>query len=369
VLVEGYADVVALHEAGVQNVVAASGTALTAQQVRLLKSYARTVVLLYDADNAGQMAAARGIHTALDGGLGVYLLTLPAGADPDSFVRQFGAEAFTNLMKGERQDFVGFLTDAARRAGRLDTPEGKAAAAGEIVEAVSRVKDPVAQDAYLLRAAAALGVPDATLRPLLRDRLRDRRHAPAAPPEARPSAGDDERPNGPPPPLVVIMRPEEGDLLRLMLQHGAPMVEHVLGRMAIDEFTEGPVRTLVEALLDQFQAGRVDPSAFTGGQAGEVVQRLAVEVMSEQHALSERGAAKRGKELERLDAQPFAVATSAMKLLKLDRVDEVIAALRHRIGVAEGAGEDITALTRELIELNELRRQIDRNAFLEWNAS
>jgi DNA primase len=369
VLVEGYADVVALHQAGVANVVAASGTALTAQQVKLLKSYARTVVLLYDADAAGQAAAARGIHVALDGGLGVYLLTLPAGADPDSFVRQFGAEAFANLLKEERQDFVAFLAESARRTGRLDTPEGKADAANEIVDAIARVGDPIVQAEYVRRAAAALGVYEADVRKRLDLRLRDRRAAPAAPPEARPADRHEMRPVPPPAPPTVVMRPEERDLLRLMLQHGAAMVEHVLGRMAIEEFSDGPVRQMAQTLRDQFEAGHVDAGVFTRGEGGEDLKRLAAEVTAEAHAISTRGAEKRGKEPERLDARPFDVATSAMRLLKLDRVEEALAALRLRLAAAEQAGEDATAFYAEVDALNELRRQIDRNAFLEWNAS
>ncbi|NNF57450.1 MAG: DNA primase, partial [Rhodothermaceae bacterium] len=125
-LVEGYADVVSLFQAGIKHVVASSGTALTPQQVRLLGRYARTVVLLYDADNAGVNAALKGIETVLAGGLAVYAVTLPDGADPDSFVQRFGAEAFRTLLREERQDFVGFIVQHARRLGGLDTPEGKA---------------------------------------------------------------------------------------------------------------------------------------------------------------------------------------------------------------------------------------------------
>ncbi|MEM8559560.1 MAG: DNA primase, partial [Bacteroidota bacterium] len=90
-LVEGYTDVVSLHQAGVEHVVASSGTALTPQQVRLAGRYAQAVVLLYDADSAGLDAALRAIDLVLAEGLGVYAVALPDGADPDAFVQQFGA--------------------------------------------------------------------------------------------------------------------------------------------------------------------------------------------------------------------------------------------------------------------------------------
>jgi DNA primase len=368
VLVEGYADVVSLHQAGVPNVVAASGTALTAPQVRLVKSYARTLVLLYDADTAGQSAAARGIETVLDGGLGVSLVTLPDGADPDSFVRQFGAEAFTAYLEKERQDFPAFLAAAARRSGLLDTPEGKAEAASRMADAVARVGSDIARDAYLLRASEELKIPEAQLRPLLRESLRGRR-SDGAPRRAAPERTPAEAaaPPGPPPPPPVVMRPEEGDLLRLMLLHGPPMVEHVLSRMAIEEFSEGAVRDIAAALIAQYEAGAVDAEAFQRGDFGEEVQRLAAQVTAEQHAISERGAAKRGKEPERRDAHPFVGATEAMRQLKLDRLEEALAEVKDQIHAADEAGFDATPLRAQLQTLQNLRVQIHEKRFLDWN--
>jgi DNA primase len=365
VLVEGYADVISLHQAGIRNAVAASGTALTAQQVRLLKTYARSVVLLYDSDAAGQSAAARGIEAVLDGGLAVSLVTLPDGADPDSFVTRFGAEAFAGYLERERQDFPAFIAAAAKRAGLLTTPEGKAEAAHRLMEAVGRVRDPVAQDAYMLRAAEVLGVPDATLRQLLRQRRRppgagDRLAARASSEGAAPPPSQGAAP---------AMRPEEGELLRLMLREGTAMVEHVLSRMAVDEFSEGPVRAAVAALITQYEAGHMDPEALVRGDYGGDVQSLAAEVLSERHVVSRRGASKRGVEPESRDARPFEAATSAMRFLKLDRLDEALADVRRQIYAAEQGGSDATELYRRVTALTELRSQVERGTFLEWNAS
>src|SRR5690606_14406171 len=118
--VEGYADVVSLHQAGIRNVVASSGTALTAGQIRSVSELARTVVLLYDADAAGVGAALKGVEAVLRAGLAVAAVTLPEGADPDSLVRQFGAEggaAFRHYLREQRQDFVMFIAGQARREG------------------------------------------------------------------------------------------------------------------------------------------------------------------------------------------------------------------------------------------------------------
>ena len=285
-----------------------------------------------------------------------------------------GGAAFRNYLRAHRQDFVAFIAGQARKAGLFASPEGKAEAARRLLDAVALVRDPIAQDEYLLRAAAELGVPDATLRPQLRRRLQERAEgrAPAGLPPAPPS--DDlppadargMRPYVPPP---VIMRPEEAVLLRLMLEHGAPMVEHVLSRMALDEFSEGVVRGTAERLIAQYEAGAVEAEPFLRGDFGEETQRLAAEVLTERHALSENWQRRIGIAVPGLDAQPYEAAVSAMRLLKLDRVEEAIEAVKRQVFVAEQEGADVTALLQQQDGLNALKRQIEQGAFLEWGAA
>jgi DNA primase len=301
---------------------------------------------------------------ALEGGLAVYLVTLPEGADPDSFVRQFGGEAFRNFLKRERQDFVTFLTAHARRSGGMDTPEGKAATARAVLEAVARVRDPIAQDAYLMRAAEELREPDTRLRQLMR-RAPQRREEP--PPASRPE-------DGPPPEApaasAIEMRPEERTLLRLMLLHGEPMVEHALSRMALEEFSEGAVRALVAGLIAQFESGTVHAEPFLRGEFGEEVQRLAAEVLAVSREVSANWQTKVGVAVaDELETRPFEAANSAMRYLKLYRVGEAIEALKQQLFVAERAGEDVTELQRRQVELDQLKKSIASGDFLEWNAA
>jgi DNA primase len=293
--------------------------------------------------------------------MGVSLVTLPEGADPDSFVGQFGGEAFVAYLDRERQDFPSFIVEAARRSGALDTPEGKADTARRLVEAVSRVRDPVAQDAYVGRAAAALQVPDATMRQLLRRRGR------ANTPERRAAGGGDGAASVPP--IAIEMRPEEAELLRLMLSEGASMVEFVMSHMSIDEFSEGPVRAAVAALIAQYESGEVEPDAFLRGEFGEEIQRLVAGVMSDPYSVSPRGASRRGVAPERRDARPRAAAGSAMRLLKLDRIEEALAEVKRQIFLAEQSGADSTDLYHRVTALTDLRARVDRGAFLEWNAT
>lgn len=364
-LVEGYTDVISLHQAGVKNVVASSGTALTAPQVNLLARYAKTVVLLFDADAAGVIAALNAVEIILAEGLAVYVVRLPDGADPDSFIRQFGLEAFKKVLREDRLDFVSFIVDQARKSGGLESGEGKGAVAEGLMRAVARIDDPVAKEHYLLRAAGELGVPDAVLRSKYAVASRSRRREERKPPP-RYRDSDTLDQSAAPAEASVVMRPEERSLLRLMLEHGPPMVEHVLMKMGVDEFSEGMVRTVVEHIIEQYQKGEFESEAFLEGDLGPDIQRFAAEVLSEAHAPSDNWALKMGIDVPTLDARPFEAANSAMQLLKLDRLDEALERQTGRIFVADKAGEELTPLLTELDTLNALKIQIGRGEFLEW---
>jgi len=371
ILVEGYTDVISLHQAGVQNVVASSGTALTPEQVRALGRYAKRVLLLYDADSAGAAAALRGIDLILREGLAAYVVALPDGSDPDSFVQQFGGEAFRKYLQKHRQSFVHFKVAAARRAGTLGTPEGQAETANAILASIAQIPDTVAQDGYIRIAAEQLGVPDIHLRTQFRDVLRDERAAPrreernAPPPEVH--APDAATPDAPAAPVRFMMRPEEGALIRLMLQHGRPMVEHVLSHMALDEFSPGPVRQTVELLLAQYERGAIDRDAFVDGTHGPLVQKIATGVLVDRHAVSENWSLKQGIRVPGMNAEPYEAAASAMTLLKLDRVNEAIALVNRQTFAAEQAGEDLTDLQHRMQQLQQLRGRIERREFFDWN--
>ncbi len=365
ILVEGYADVVSLYQAGIKNVRASSGTALAPQQVQLLSRYAKKVVLLYDADAAGINAALKAVEIVLTGGLAVYVVQLPDGADPDSLVQKFGAEAFKKVMREDRVDFVSFYAEHARSSGRLDTGEGKGAVAEALMRAVARIDDPVAQEHYILRSAAELGVPDALLRSQYSDASRHRRREERKPPPRHRELEGSEAAVLPIQPRLV-MKPEEESLLRLMFEHGPPMVEHILMKMGVEEFSSGIVRDVVQHIIQRYQIGSFEREDFLRGDLGAEIQRFVAEVLSETHALSSNWELKVGIDMPTLDSHPYEAANSAMQYLKLDRVAEAIEQVRHQIFIADQARENLTPLQEELQKLNALKIQIQRSEFHEW---
>ena len=112
-LVEGYTDVMSLHEAGIENVVASSGTSLTQEQVRLIKRFTQNITILYDGDAAGIKASIRGIDIVLEEGMNVKIVLLPDGEDPDSYSKKVSNEEFTKFLKENETDFIRFKTQAS----------------------------------------------------------------------------------------------------------------------------------------------------------------------------------------------------------------------------------------------------------------
>ena len=161
-LVEGYTDVISLHQSGIANVVASSGTSLTEDQVRLIKRYAPTVCILYDGDAAGMKASLRGIDLILKEGLNVKVVTFPEGEDPDSFARSRSSSEVSEHLTGNAQDFMVFKADLLM-AECGDDPVKKATAIHEIVESIALVPDLVLRSLYVQQCSRLLQVNEQAL--------------------------------------------------------------------------------------------------------------------------------------------------------------------------------------------------------------
>jgi DNA primase len=202
-LTEGYTDVISLHQAGIKNVVASSGTSLTIEQIRLIARFTQNVTILYDGDAAGIKAALRGLDMVLEEGLNVSIVTFPDGEDPDSYVRRVGAEAFKTYIKTNASDFIRFKTNALLSdAG--DNPFKRAEVIGEVVSSIIRIPDMLQRQVFFRTTAAQLRVDEQTLisegNRLIRkqqeqqsrdqQRQRDREQSRPATPPSGPSAPD-----------------------------------------------------------------------------------------------------------------------------------------------------------------------------------
>ena len=160
-MVEGYTDVIAMHQCGLENVVANSGTALSVYQIRLLRRFTQNITLLYDGDEAGIHAAMRGTDMLLQEGMNVKVLLLPDGDDPDSFARKHTAAEFKQYIEEHQTDFIQFKTDLLLKG--VKDPIKRAEAINSIVRSVSVIPDSIVRSAYITECSRRLEVDERTL--------------------------------------------------------------------------------------------------------------------------------------------------------------------------------------------------------------
>lgn len=197
-LVEGYMDVISLYQAGIENVVASSGTSLTEGQLQLIRRNTQNLKILYDGDPAGIKAALRGLDLALEQDLNVKICLLPDGHDPDSYVQEFGGEQFTKYTTENAKDFIFFKTDLLLEETKGD-PIKRAGLVKDIVGSIAKIPDTIKRSVYLRECSTLLQVPEQALyseaNKLITNTLKKREEKAAR----QPSAASDVPP--PPPPV------------------------------------------------------------------------------------------------------------------------------------------------------------------------
>jgi DNA primase len=161
-MVEGYTDVISMHQAGIENVVASSGTSLTQNQIRLVKRFTHNITVLYDGDEAGIKASLRGIDLLLEEGLNVRVVLLPENEDPDSYARKHNSQDFTEFIDANETDFISFKTSLLRKDAEKD-PIKKAGLITEIVRTISVIPESIVRSVYIRECSKILEIDEKIL--------------------------------------------------------------------------------------------------------------------------------------------------------------------------------------------------------------
>lgn len=222
-LVEGYTDVISMHQAGVENVVASSGTSLTTGQIRLIHRFTSNIVVLYDGDAAGIKASIRGIDMLLEEGMNVEVVLLPDGEDPDSFSRSQDSTQFIDYINRHKTNFILFKTQLLLGEAGND-PIKKAALIGDIVESISKIQDTIKQAIYIKDCARQFDIREEVLIKEVAKRQKNHAaNAPQATAVQENAAVEHETTGG------AKARPytfkEERQLLRYLLRHSNDIIE------------------------------------------------------------------------------------------------------------------------------------------------
>jgi len=331
VIVEGYFDAIALHQAGVTNVVATLGTALTSEHVDLVRRFTRRVVLLFDPDAAGVRAALRTLDLFLGSGLAVQVGSLPEGEDPDTFVRSRGPEAFTTLIR-QSPSLLDFTVAGSLATGLRGSVEDRVRCVEEILALLQKLSNPVEKAAALHHVADQLGLDEKVLVERYRQLTSHASVADHASGEA--SVG----------PVESAPLPNDEEVLVRLLLHDK-LTPPMLAQLAADDFTDPRARRLIALILEQ-RNERGEPA----------VNEAIINLQDDPQC----GGVVRALSLSELPYDDVGTAfRDSLKALKLRRIVDEIQELKAAQMAAERAGQAEAARTL-MLRQNRLQQERQR---------
>jgi DNA primase len=374
-LVEGYTDVLSMHEAGVENVVASSGTALTQEQIRLIKRFTPNITMLYDGDPAGVKASVRGTDMVLEEGMNVRIVMLPEGEDPDSYSKKVSEEEFKRYLKENETDFIRFKTNLLLDEAHND-PVRRANLVREVVRSIAVIPDQITRTVYIKECSIQLSMPeevvlDEVMKLRKQQSFRDRNSWPVQDAIVSPQS-----------PAQKQKKKEESsfysekELLRLLIRYG----DEVLSRVIDKETGTETITTVADYIISQITEDELlfdDPvfasifseitfnvsqGLFPGDRhfvhhPDPVISAIAVDMLTEQYTLS-RIWSSRGAYIETEEMKLKEIVPDTVLKFKSDKIKIMQKELRRAMTEAAGDDEKISALQERYKTMTSLQKKI-----------
>ncbi len=374
-LVEGYTDVLSMHESGVENVVASSGTALTQEQIRLIKRFTPNITMLYDGDPAGVKASLRGTDMVLEEGMNVRIVMLPEGEDPDSYSKKLSDEEFKTFLKENETDFIRFKTRLLLDEAQND-PVRRANLVREVVRSIAVIPDQIARTIYVKESSRLLGMPeevvlDEVLKLRKQQTFRDRNAWPVQDAVVAPQATVQKQ----------KAREEtsfysERELLRLLIRYGSEVLtretdketgietvttvaDYIISQITEDELTfEDPLfTTIYSEITFNVTQGLVAGERHFVQHPDPAISSTVVDMLTEQYSLSRiwssRGAFVETEEMKLRDIVPDSVLK-----FKGDKIKMMQKEIRRAMAEAAGDDEKISELQARYKAMTSLQKKI-----------
>lgn len=370
--VEGYADVISLHQAGVETAVATCGTAMAKEHTRLISRFTNRVVLVFDSDEAGERATERGIDVLIEGGLDVSVARLPDGEDPDSFVRKFGADEFRRRIR-EGKSFLEFRARVMQSRGDLDSPDRQTEAIRSLVKSISLIPDKLKRELYVNKLATDFHISEGLMvRELQRatgqnERVQTRSGRPELPPPPPEEPSFDVGfpvESGPPdlpaerqePVSTAEMPPAEFRLVQVLLLGDPQMLEHTFERIRPEDFTHPLLRRFVDVILAHYvnqHSFALEDLALQ--ELSDDMQQLVAQLAVEQETLSDFW---REKDPEYKEPNPWKIARDCLIRIRQSKIEHDYQIVQDRLR-EEGLGdEELKKIFDRLAELNVERHEL-----------
>lgn len=300
-LVEGYTDVLSMHQSDVENVVASSGTALTEEQIKLIRRFTENVTVLFDGDAAGIKAALRGIDLILKGGLNVRVVLLPDNDDPDSYSRKVGTSEFQKYLSQKSQDFISFKAGLfAAEAG--NDPIRKAESIKEIIGSIALIPDPIKRSVYLQETSQQLKISEPVLltelnKLLIEERRKREKERPQS--ERRPVSDENTElveqisdPNTKPLDEKDMVFFQERETVRLLLNYAdhsmddQKVVDFLINELDDVEFSNPVFREIYNHFHEMLQQGKIPDSKYLITHGSQEVKNAVTGLITAKHEIS-----------------------------------------------------------------------------------
>lgn len=359
IMVEGYLDVIALHQAGFEHVVATSGTALTIEQIRLIKRYTkRNFIFLYDGDNAGLKAMERSMELLFEEGLFPQIVTLPDGHDPDSYIRDFGSEKFEDALRIYRKSFLQFVNDFESSKVDVIDPSVQQQIVKKISTLISRFPDPIGREFLIREVAKFTRITEGNISDLVKSAGKSTQ-------QKNQQLSQRQPPNSPPEetqqPLKTKITMVEAELLKIMLEFGNSIIEYISYFIEPFHFHHTAAKEIYELLLQMVKEERLitvnnvihsisDPSLIS----------LVTKLSTEKYSISEKWK-ERGFHREQLSEQQW-VEDSIIKL-RMNYLERQEKEVIQELKLKESDEHDIQIMNQLKIIQKEKNRLLSRDIF------
>ena len=358
-MVEGYADLISLCQAGIKNVVASSGTALTEEQLSLIGRYSKNLTLVYDADSAGSSATVRGIDLALEHELNVRIVELPEGDDPDSFVQKHGGHEFRERLSNAIS-FIDFRAKQFQQSGAFSTAEGKTQAVRSLVQSIAKMKDELKRNFYVKEVAEKYDVYESVLFHELEQTLSQGKRLQRT--DSYPKSHNAMRQAStgmPAQPEKKEIPPEERDILKLILEGNPDVIRFVLSNISLLQLSDDRTRRLAQLVLDLYDdRGTIDATSIVSEVQEPELKNLITDLMLSRYELSPQWQ-EMEKEIDVPD--PMMIAKDAVIAVRRKTIQKERENNKRLQDEAKNQGQDVKPYQHREMELYEMLKQLELN--------
>jgi DNA primase len=354
-LVEGYTDVISMHQAGVENVVASGGTSLTTEQLNLIKKFTKNLTIVYDGDNAGIKAALRGINLALEAGLYIKVVLLPDGEDPDSYATKYGGAQFRNFVNDNKQDVITFqLSIMLKEAGK--DSQLKANAINTIAESISKInkaEDFSRQQDYVRQCASMLNIDEAGLHQLVNKHIREKINKVDKQQQkeydnnlqnAAENPTDEEQQDNDILDLVNKVDVQEKALAKVLIEYGqkvwddeTSVAHYILKELEENELIEDEmILEIIAFYKSHVDTGAIPDSKTLTYTSNEKLRNNIIDLLEEKHQLSTNWEAKEKRIIQKPEDNYISEIQNNFSYLKIRKIKKMITTNEEELKDLEG---------------------------------